>query len=474
MVGQSLAASSQERVQRSGGASLLGRLLSPPCGSSLSSSYLCSSSAFPPPPHLLSFGVCPGHRRNHASFPEFSSSSGLSPASSPSHPSRESLGCSSRPGFDRRHPVCGKPRSRGVRGRSCSSMSFPSVNGCPPVSLPLSQYIFSPALPRASSPVSPFGLPVDSSQMKNRALSPSCFSRSALSLFSSCPSPCPRRSHVSSSASSSYHRGHCCCCYVGAASMCSPRCFPLRKSVVSSFSPCRSHACHSLDVASCTSSLPDEVSRGASTAVKAKADEASRAKKARVDSGVAGALSGIACATILQPLDVIKTQQQQQQAPGTRHNPPSVGQICKRIYTMWGWRGFWRGLWPCLLRVGPGVGIYFYSLDFLTGSWKFVAAAAKKANAVSRLEEPSLVPSDGHNGSAQGSDREAGSLPLSNAVQKAEEETKAPPWYNAVVSAVARGVAVLVFNPISVIKTRVESSWVGLPQDLASPVSTFS
>lgn len=153
---------------------------------------------------------------------------------------------------------------------------------------------------------------------------------------------------------------------------------------------------------------------------------------------------------------------QQQLAPGTRHSPPSVGQICKRIYTMWGWRGFWRGLWPCLLRVGPGVGIYFYSLDFLTDSWKFIAAAAKKANAVAQLEDASLAPSGRLNGSAQGADTEAGSRPLSNALQKAEER-KAPPWYNAAVSAIARGVAVLVFNPISVIKTRVESSWVGLP-----------
>lgn len=167
---------------------------------------------------------------------------------------------------------------------------------------------------------------------------------------------------------------------------------------------------------------------------------------------------------------VLATDSQQQQAPGTRHHPPSVAQICRRIYTMWGWRGFWRGLWPCLLRVGPGVGIYFYSLDFLTGSWKAFFAGSKKASAGLHLESLGLRSSEEQakerydSGLAQriDEDGQGGPSSLSGALQQAEEETKAPPWYNAAVSAIARGVAVLVFNPISVIKTRVESSWVGL------------
>lgn len=311
---QSVVPSSQEGVQRSGGAPVWGQLLSPPCGSSLSSSHLCSSPAFRPPPHLLSFGVCPGPGGHRELFREFPSSFRMSPEPSASHLSKESLRASSPRGSDRWLPVCGKPRSAGAAGSSCSSLSFPSVNGCSPVSSPSSQYISSPELPRASYPSD---LPVGSSRMAECALSPSCLSRSSLSLFSSCPLPCPGCPRASSSASTSHYRGHCCCCHVGAASVCSPRCFLCRKSVVASFSSCHSNACHSLHIASCTSSLPSvDISKQAPAAVNGKADDASRAKKARMDSGLAGALSGIACATILQPLDVIKTQQQVKISPG--------------------------------------------------------------------------------------------------------------------------------------------------------------
>ncbi|KFH03227.1 mitochondrial carrier superfamily protein [Toxoplasma gondii VAND] len=272
-------------------------------------------------------------------------------------------------------------------------------------------------------------------------------------------------------------------------------------------------------------------------------------KSARMNSGIAGAVSGIVCASILQPLDVIKTQQQQQQpvTVGGVRQRPSVAEVCRRIHSMWGFQGFFRGLWPCLIRVGPGTGVYFYSLDMLTGSWgSFATFSRKAAEAVDRRFSFALSEGKERQGEAQqrspqkkqiaerqpeaegektatreenvvdvkrdktrekteetGSRRAAewrGRIPqggecacetTATLVHAAAEETAAtgfllegeaerevsrevnaetvspteespgpaPPWYNAAVGAVARGVAVVFFNPITVVKSRVESSW---------------
>ncbi|PFH38770.1 carrier superfamily protein [Besnoitia besnoiti] len=291
----------------------------------------------------------------------------------------------------------------------------------------------------------------------------------------------------------------------------------------------------SLSPAACASSAPAEaaaapVRRPLSGALEQTSgggvspqSEHVEARRARMNSGIAGAVSGIACATILQPLDVIKTQQQQQQplSVGGARQSPSAWEACKRIRGMWGFPGFFRGLWPCLIRVGPGTGIYFYSLDLLTGSWSSVSALSQKAaqlagaaapaaegpreetpparerdtaqrlceeevaifgaaeaaaaldsllegEAERRLAPGEIAEAAGEIAEAAGETRRRPTTAGRGARKDLEE--KAPPWYNAAVGAVARGFAVVFFNPITVVKSRVESSW--MSSRSAPPIRT--
>ncbi|CBZ49531.1 putative mitochondrial carrier domain-containing protein [Neospora caninum Liverpool] len=203
----------------------------------------------------------------------------------------------------------------------------------------------------------------------------------------------------------------------------------------------------------------------------------------------------------MAPADRNKARQQQPVSAGVRGRP-SVTEVCRRIHSMWGFRGFFRGLWPCLIRVGPGTGVYFYSLDMLTGTWASFSAVSRKAaqaapwrpaSGLSVHAEKSEEPGNAAAADASrwGLRGECALETTAALVHAAAEETagrgvllegeeerkvsgeiegdlqspmqgdseKAPPWYNAVVSAAARGVAVVFFNPITVVKSRVESSW---------------
>ncbi|KRX18212.1 Solute carrier family 25 member 38 [Trichinella nelsoni] len=74
-------------------------------------------------------------------------------------------------------------------------------------------------------------------------------------------------------------------------------------------------------------------------------------------------LAAGACSSVLfQPLDVIKTRFQNP-SPALRH--ASVYEISLHTFKGEGIRGFWKGTWPTLCRMVPGVGFYFFQVQLI-------------------------------------------------------------------------------------------------------------
>ncbi|KAL8271175.1 hypothetical protein Esti_004907 [Eimeria stiedai] len=123
---------------------------------------------------------------------------------------------------------------------------------------------------------------------------------------------------------------------------------------------------------------------------------------------------------------MIAEGKQQQSVSGTQTSIRAAAAAIRRDY---GLLGFWRGSVPLLLRVAPGTGFYFTTLGPMLGTWGTVAPLLQ-------------------------------SLPLERITHTSLkfDPSVVPGWYLGLVSGVARGFAVAVFNPISIVKTRMESS----------------
>ncbi|KAL8438760.1 hypothetical protein Efla_003431 [Eimeria flavescens] len=204
-----------------------------------------------------------------------------------------------------------------------------------------------------------------------------------------------------------------------------------------------------------------------------------RASNSAARMGLYGALSSCVAAILLQPLDVIKTrqvsssssskhsrssssssstqsssssstqqQQQQQQQNGPwravdacavlaglmqqqqlRGARATVRAAAASVRAEYGLLGFWRGSLPLLLRVAPGTGFYFAALGPMMNTWGTVGPLLQSLPLQRIKDTPIQV-----------------------------DVSAAPSWYLGVVSGLARGLAVAVFNPISIVKTRMESS----------------
>jgi len=76
-------------------------------------------------------------------------------------------------------------------------------------------------------------------------------------------------------------------------------------------------------------------------------------------SFLGGVGAGAFSVLISTPFDIIKTQMQE----GKKEKMIDVG---KQVYQQYGIRGYWRGSFARLLRVGPGQGVMFLSYEFVS------------------------------------------------------------------------------------------------------------
>jgi len=79
---------------------------------------------------------------------------------------------------------------------------------------------------------------------------------------------------------------------------------------------------------------------------------------------LAGSLSGTCSTLLFQPLDLVKTRQQQQ-----REGPRlSMVRTVTRVVGEESLAGLWRGVGPSLTKTVPGVGLYFSSMHYIKTS----------------------------------------------------------------------------------------------------------
>ncbi len=88
----------------------------------------------------------------------------------------------------------------------------------------------------------------------------------------------------------------------------------------------------------------------------------SREKFTNTHSFCGGVGAGIFSVIISSPMDVLKTQMQEESVK----QKSSMVQLSKTIYNSYGILGFWRGSLARLMRVAPGQGIMFLTFDYVS------------------------------------------------------------------------------------------------------------
>ena len=77
----------------------------------------------------------------------------------------------------------------------------------------------------------------------------------------------------------------------------------------------------------------------------------------------------MATAALTQPLDVLRTEMQRSYSPRGKTKPYLTTYMAlEHVLRSRGWRGLWCGMVPTLLRVGVGMGVYFFCLHQLGAS----------------------------------------------------------------------------------------------------------
>jgi hypothetical protein len=148
------------------------------------------------------------------------------------------------------------------------------------------------------------------------------------------------------------------------------------------------------------------------------------AGKKSLASFAAGGGAAMVSTTLLQPLDVIKTNMQAAESVHSR----KFGAVLKNILAEDGVRGLWRGTGPACVRVGFGAGLYFAVLGPMLDTLKKTFGGSS-----------SSVVAGGGEGDTRGALRD-----------------KLPAFVTLSAGALTRALASTVVCPITVIKTRME------------------
>jgi len=89
---------------------------------------------------------------------------------------------------------------------------------------------------------------------------------------------------------------------------------------------------------------------------------------------IAGAASGFLIGTLLQPLEIVKVclivNPMQLASIDKASFATSFATSVRMIYQMEGFKGFWRGLTPALMRIACGSAVYFQTLHKLSSKFK--------------------------------------------------------------------------------------------------------
>lgn len=184
------------------------------------------------------------------------------------------------------------------------------------------------------------------------------------------------------------------------------------------------------------------MSNGASITYAAPGKQSSRSAHPTFHA-LAGLLSGIASAVLLQPADLLKTRVQQS---GSASLFNVIKEIARGPHPL---KQLWRGTLPSTLRTGIGSALYFTSLNSLRQS---VAKASQKGLV------PSLV--QGHDDGSTSGAMAARSSPASLPTNRSSSTLpKLSNTANLLTGAVARASVGFVMMPITVIKVRYESNF---------------
>lgn len=134
---------------------------------------------------------------------------------------------------------------------------------------------------------------------------------------------------------------------------------------------------------------------------------------------ISGSLAGLASAVLLQPLDLLKTRLQQEQANSNQVVRSSITGELKKLTQL---KDLWRGTLPSAIRTLVGAGLYFTLLSKSRELWATQQGIRRK-NSNTTLDLPVLLHVD-----------------------------------NLIIGSITRGIVGLLTMPITVIKTRFESN----------------
>lgn len=86
-----------------------------------------------------------------------------------------------------------------------------------------------------------------------------------------------------------------------------------------------------------------------------------------------GSISGSVGATSVYPLNLVRTRLQASGSSGHPQIYTGVLDVAAKTWEREGWKGFYRGLFPTLAKVGPW---FFVFTSFLTNSYQVVPAVS--------------------------------------------------------------------------------------------------